>query len=172
MIVVIGGVSGTGKSTVGMMLASKLGWAFEDGDALHPAANIAKMRAGIPLTDEDRWPWLWAVGSWIDQRAAAGEPAVVACSALKRSYRDLLRRDRPEVRVVILYISRETLAARLASRHGHFFPARLLDSQLAQLELPGPDEPALIVREAGPPSQVVDEIILRLGLAADRTGGQ
>lgn len=170
MIVILAGVSGSGKSTVGGLLASDLGCAFEDGDALHPAANIAKMRSGAELTDDDRWPWLRTVGSWIDQRIAVGESAVVACSALKRSYRDLLRRGRPAVRVIILNVARDDLTARLAQRHGHFFPAQLLNSQLAELELPAPAEPCLVVPAAGSPAAVAEEIIRRLKLTIPRPG--
>ena len=136
MIVIVAGVSGSGKSTIGALLAGQLGWRFEDGDELHPAGNIAKMEAGVPLTDEDRRPWLDAVAAWIDQRSAAGGSGVIACSALKRSYRDRLRDGRPE----------------------------LLDSQLADAEAPLPAEPAIVVDANGPPSDVVREIIRRLGL--------
>ncbi len=166
MIVLLTGVSGSGKSTIGSLLAGRLGWAFEDGDALHPAANIAKMRAGIPLTDEDRWPWLRALGAWMDERIATGQPAAVACSALKRSYRDLLRGGRPSVRLVFLDAGREVLAARLAARHGHFFRASLLDSQFAALEPPAPDEEVLTVAVTAPPADVVTAIIAGLGLSA------
>jgi gluconokinase len=163
-IVILAGVSGSGKSTIGTLLAARLGCAFEDGDALHPAANIAKMRAGVPLTDADRWPWLAAVGAWIDARIAAGLPAVVACSALTRAYRDRLREGRPQVAIVILVVDRDTLAARLAARHGHFFPPQLLASQLAQLELPGPGEPrTTVVPARGNPAEVADAIVRRLG---------
>jgi gluconokinase len=170
MIVIVAGVSGSGKSTVGALLAGRLGWAFEDGDALHPAANVAKMRSGVPLTDEDRWPWLQAVGSWIDQRIAAGTSAVVACSALKRSYRDVLRQGRPAVHIVILNVTRDDLSARMAARHGHFFPAQLLDSQLAALELPAPGEPCLAVPAVGSPAAVAEEIIRRLQFTSPQPG--
>jgi gluconokinase len=166
MIVVVAGVSGSGKTTVGSLLAGRLGWPFEDGDALHPPANVAKMHSGIPLTDEDRKPWLAAVAGWIDRRTAAGGSAVVACSALKRSYREFLLAGRPAARLVLLDAGPEVLAGRLAGRHGHFFPARLLESQLADLELPGPGEPAIVVTAASDPAAVVEEIIQRLGLAA------
>jgi gluconokinase len=168
MIVIMAGVSGSGKSTIGALLAAQLGWTFEDGDALHPMANIAKMVAGVPLTDADRWPWLTAVGNWMDQQIAAGHSAVVACSALKRSYRDRLTSGRPAVRLVILEVSKAALAARLAARHGHFFPPRLLASQLAELELPGPDEQALVVPVTGPPAEVTADIARRLGLTPAR----
>jgi gluconokinase len=166
MIVVVAGVSGSGKTTVGSLLASQLGWPFEDGDALHPEANVAKMHAGIPLTDEDRKPWLAAVTGWIDRRAAAGGSAVVACSALKRSYREFLLNGRPQARLVFLHAGPDALAARLAERHGHFFPAQLLESQLADLEVPGPGEPCIVVTATGDPGAVAEEIIQRLGLAA------
>jgi carbohydrate kinase (thermoresistant glucokinase family) len=168
MIVIMAGVSGSGKSTIGALLAAQLGWTFEDGDALHPVANVAKMTAGVPLTDADRWPWLAALGEWMDRQIAAGRSAVVACSALKRSYRDRLTHGRPGVRVVILEVDKAVLAARLTARHGHFFPARLLASQLAELEPPGPDETALVVPEDGPPAEVAAEIIRRLGLTPAR----
>ena len=156
MIVVVAGVSGSGKSTVGALLAGRMHWTFEDGDALHPAANVAKMRAGMPLTDEDRQPWLRAIGDWMDQRISAGEPAVLACSALKRSYRDTLQAGRPGVRLVFLAISREAAAARLAARHGHFFPEQLLDSQFRDLQPPAPDENVLVLDADQAPGVLAD----------------
>jgi carbohydrate kinase (thermoresistant glucokinase family) len=138
-VVVLMGVAGSGKSTVGRALAGRLGWEFVDGDVLHPPANIAKMSAGHPLTDADREPWLAAVRAWISTH----EDGVIACSALKRRYRDAVRDD--HVLFACLTGTRQLLAARLAGRHGHFLPATLLDSQLADLELPEPDEPAVIV---------------------------
>ena len=164
MIVVVAGVSASGKTTVGSLLAGRLGWPFTDADALHPAANIAKMRAGHPLTDADRRPWLATVGARIDGYAAAGESAVLACSALKRSYRDELLAGRPEARMVFLHASQEVLEARLRARHGHFFPAGLLESQLADLERPQPGEDILVLDASTPPDQAVDEIIRRLEL--------
>ena len=164
MIVVVAGVSGSGKLTVGSLLAGRLGWPFTDADALHPAANIAKMRAGHPLTDADRRPWLATVGACMDRYAAAGESAVLACSALKRSYRDELLAGRPAARMVFLHASREMLEARLLARHGHFFPAALLVSQLAAVQSPQPGEHILVLDAGTPPDQAVDEIIRRLKL--------
>jgi gluconokinase len=166
MIVLLAGVSGCGKSTVGGLLAGLLDCPFVDGDALHPAANIAKMRAGVPLTDEDRWPWLAAVAAVMDDDIAAGRSAVIACSALKRSYRDLLLTGRPAARLVFLDVPRDLLAARLTARHGHFFRADLLDSQLAALEKPEPAQRILVVSAVGPPEQVAQQIAGLLGRPA------
>jgi gluconokinase len=140
MIVVVAGVSGSGKSTVGTLLAERLGWIFADGDGFHPAANVARMRAGLPLTDADREPWLDAITAWMDQQIAAGRSAVIACSALRRAYRARLLGGRPAARMVFLLISRGEGETRLTTRPGHFFPAALLDSQLETLEPPQPDE--------------------------------
>jgi gluconokinase len=159
-ILVVIGVSGAGKTTVGEAIAARLGWAFVDGDDLQPAANIAKMRGGTPLTDADRSPWLAAIGAWIHARAP--EPGVVACSALKRAYRDALRAGRPQVRIVYLRGSKAEIAERLAHRAGHFWPARLLDSQFADLEEPGPDENAIVVDIAETPEAVAKLVIDRL----------
>lgn len=170
MIVILAGVAGSGKSTVGVILADRLGWSFEDSDLLHSAADIAKMGSGKPLTDADRWPWLEMIATWLDQEIAAGRSAVLACSALKRSYRDFLRHDRPAVEIVLIQVDEATLMARLADRHGHFFPEKLLRSQLAILEMPTPDEPALVVPAAGTPGEVASKIIDRLGLAPAHPG--
>ncbi|MDA8318523.1 MAG: gluconokinase [Actinomycetota bacterium] len=173
VIVVVAGVSGSGKSTVGAMLAGRLGWDFTDGDALHPAANIDKMSRGVPLTDQDRMPWLRAIGGWMDDQVTAGRSAVVACSALKHGYRDLLLDGRPQVRIAFLQVDRDVLARRLAVRHGHFFDPRLLDSQFADLEPPGPDEQAVTVvtGSSGGPDRTVTEIIDRLELWAGHAPG-
>ena len=156
------GVSGCGKTTVGMLLAERLDWPYAEADDLHPPANVARMAAGRPLTDSDRLPWLRAVAGWIDQRRVAGEPGVVTCSALKRKYRDRLRDGRPEVRLVHLRADRGVVASRLAGRRGHFFPANLLDSQYTDLEEPGPDEHVLVVPADRPPGKIVELIAARL----------
>ena len=161
-ILIVAGVSGSGKTTVGAMLAGRLGWRFADADDFHPAANIEKMRAGIPLTDEDRWPWLRAVEAWMDERIAAGESAVLGCSALKRSYRDVLLAGRPQAQMIFLDVAPEELARRLAARHGHFFPEKLLGTQLDALDPPQPDEHVMSVVEADEPAGTVALIIAAL----------
>lgn len=158
-VIVVTGVSGSGKSTVGAALAGRLGWDWADGDAFHPGSNIAKMAAREPLTDEDRIPWLDEIGRWIDKAATADRPAVIACSALKRSYRDRLRKGRPQVRMVYLVVDLKTLHRRLTDRRGHMFHADMLGSQLAALEPPTPDEDVLMVKSAGTPELTVDHII-------------
>ncbi|MFF2488215.1 gluconokinase [Microbacterium sp. NPDC058062] len=142
-ILVLMGPSGTGKSTVGAMLSGRLGWPFQEGDDLHPAANVEKMRRGHALTDADRIPWLELVAAWIDERRAAGEPGIITCSALKRSYRDILRRD--NVTFVNFTGDAAVVRDRMMRRQGHFMPPALLDSQFATLEAPGPDEQAIDV---------------------------
>jgi gluconokinase len=159
VIVIVSGVSGSGKTTVGALLAGRLRWRFADADDFHPAVNVEKMRAGIPLTDADRWPWLRAIAAWMDERIARGEDAVLACSALKRSYRDLLLDGRPAALMVFLALDREVLARRLAARHGHFFPVQLLATQFDALEPPGPDERVLTVVPADNPAATVEKII-------------
>jgi gluconokinase len=158
------GVSGSGKSTVGALVAGKLHRAYAEADDFHPAANVAKMAAGHPLTDEDRWPWLAAIGRWIDERIAKGEPGVVTCSALTRKYRDVLRR--PEARIVYLRGSRELIAQRLAARPGHFFKADMLASQLAALEEPAPDEGVATVDIGGTPEEIADAVVAAAGQGA------
>ena len=158
LIAVVMGVSGSGKSTVGAALARRLGWQFQEGDELHPAENVAKMRAGIPLGDEDRVPWLHAVAARIDQWRERGDAGIITCSALKRKYREVIIGGRPEVRLVHLTAPSALLAERLAGRGGHFMPAGLLASQLATLEPPDPDENALTVAVDAPVETVVDRI--------------
>lgn len=142
---VVMGVAGSGKTTLGRLLAERLDWPFKDGDELHPAANVEKMRAGRPLDDRDRWPWLASIGRWIDGCAEAGRAGVITCSALKRAYRERLARGRPQLLFVYIDLDRATLAERLRRRQGHFFPAALLESQLADLQAPEPDEPVIRV---------------------------
>jgi carbohydrate kinase (thermoresistant glucokinase family) len=160
------GVSGSGKTTVAALLAARLRWVFEEGDALHPASNVEKMRAGHPLTDADRDPWLRRIADWIDERLDAGEDGIVTCSALKRSYREVLARRGSGVVFVLLSGSREAIGHRLAERTGHFMPPSLLDSQLSTLEEPGADEPWLGVDIGAPPDAIADAILARLGLCA------
>jgi gluconokinase len=159
-IVLVLGVAGSGKTTVGAMLAGRLGWQYADADDFHPVANVEKMAAGHPLTDEDRWPWLHAMAAWIDVQVAAGHPAVVSCSALKVAYRDVLRR--PEVQMVYLKGTPDLIAARLTSRQGHFFKREMLDSQFAALQEPEPDEGVITVSIEGSPLEVVDRILAQL----------
>lgn len=161
-VLVVMGASGSGKSTVAQLVARRLGWELAEGDDMHPAANRAKIHAGQPLDDEDRRPWLARVAAWIREHTEAGVPGVITCSALKRCYRDELRGEH----VVFVYLagSREQLADRLAGRHGHFAPASLLDSQLADLEPPGPDERSVTVGILGTPAEVAAEVVTRLGL--------
>jgi gluconokinase len=158
------GVSGSGKSTIADKLAGRIGWRSVDGDKFHPASNIAKMSAGHPLTDEDRWPWLEAIAAEIDRSCKAGEPAVIACSALKRSYREILVHRRDDVRIVYLNGSQQLIAERLAKRRGHFMPPGLLDSQFKTLEPPDKTENPVTVSIAGAPDDIVDDIIRQLGL--------
>lgn len=164
--VVLIGVSGSGKTTVGALLAKRLGWVFADGDRFHSPENIAKMMALKPLTDEDRSPWLAAIGRWIDEEGEQGRPCVVACSALKRVYRDVLRDGRPQVRLVYLVVPAERLRARMLAREGHMFAADMLAGQLAVLERPTVNEGVYPVRSMPTPTQTVDSVIRALGLEA------
>lgn len=163
------GVSGSGKSTIAKAVAERLRWTYEDGDRFHPEANVAKMEAGQPLTDADREPWLRAIAAEIDRGCIAGEHLVIACSALKRSYRDILVHGRDDVRIVYLDGSRELIAQRLAQRKNHFMPAGLLDSQFEALQPPTPDENAISVSIDAPAAGIVDDIIRKLGLDAQGT---
>jgi len=164
------GVSGCGKTTVGEGLAAALGWPFDEGDRYHPPGNIAKMSAHVPLEDADRWPWLEALARLIAGHEAAGESSVLACSSLKRAYRDLLRSGAPRVRFLHLHGSFEVLAARLAARKGHFFPANLLRSQFAALEPLGPDEDGGVVDLALDPEAQVRLGLKELGLEREASG--
>ncbi|HVB66932.1 MAG TPA: gluconokinase [Acetobacteraceae bacterium] len=161
-IAVMMGVSGSGKTTIAEGVAQREGWPLLEGDRFHPPANIEKMSHGIPLTDEDRGPWLRAIAAEIDAMRARGESAVVACSALKRAYRDVLIGDRPDVVLVYLRGDKPLIAARMAARKGHFMPPALLDSQFAALEEPGPDERPVTVSVAPPPQAIVDAVVRQL----------
>lgn len=155
--VVVMGVSGCGKTTVGQALADRLGWPFVEGDRLHPPENVARMAAGIPLTDADRQGWLAAVAGRLATADALGEGVVVSCSALKRAYRDRLRAAVPGLRLVFLHGDPALIAARLAARRGHYMPPSLLPSQLEILEPPGADERPLALDIAEPPDALVAE---------------
>ena len=159
-LIVTMGVSGSGKSTVGSLLAERLGVPFIDSDDLHPLTNVDKMSAGAPLTDEDRWPWLAAVGEAMAERRDTG--VIVACSALRRSYRDAIRNAAGEVRFVHLEGSREVLAERLSQRENHFMPSSLLDSQLRTLEPLDDHEAGVTVDVAAPPDALIDAIVAAL----------
>jgi gluconokinase len=161
---IVMGVSGSGKSTIGDKLAKRLGWSYEDGDRFHPASNVAKMSAGQPLTDEDRWPWLQAIADEIDRICVAGGHAVIACSALKRAYRSVLVHGRSDVRIVFLDGAQELIAGRLARRKGHFMPPGLLASQFKTLEPPGPTERPVIVSIDAPVDGIIGDIVRQLGL--------
>jgi gluconokinase len=164
--VIVMGVSGTGKTTIGEGIAAAMGWRFAEGDDFHSAANKAKMAAGQPLSDEDRWPWLRIIADWIDEQSAAGRSSVVTCSALRRTYRDLLRDNRSGVRFCELLAPEELIADRLGHRRGHFMPAGLLGSQLAILEPLQPDEPGVVVSVDGTPDEIVADALHQLGLTA------
>jgi gluconokinase len=161
-VVVMMGVSGSGKTTIADAVARREGWPLLEGDKLHPPANIEKMSHGIPLTDEDRWPWLRAIAAVIDDWRAKGQSGVVACSALKRAYRDILIGDRTDVMLVYLQGSRQLIGERMAARQGHFMPPALLDSQFATLEEPGDDEHAIVVSVAETPDEIVAEVVGKL----------
>jgi gluconokinase len=164
-VVIVMGVSGSGKSTIGALLAARLRWEFKDADWFHPASNIDKMHSGIPLTDEDRWPWLDAVAASIDTTRRTGGHAVVACSALKRSYRDVLIGKRPDVCLVYLKGDEALIARRMAIRHEHFMPRSLLNSQFKALEEPGPDENPVIVSIESQPGEIVARILSAMNTA-------
>jgi gluconokinase len=166
-VLIVMGVSGCRKSTVGALLALRMRWEFDDADWFHPASNVDKMHSGIPLTDEDRWPWLGAIAAWIDQTRHAGGHGVIACSALKRSYRDVLIGDRADVRLVYLKGDETLIARRMATRHEHFMPQSLLHSQFAALEEPGPDENPIVVSIEPKPREIAAKVLSALKMAKD-----
>jgi carbohydrate kinase (thermoresistant glucokinase family) len=161
-VLVAMGVSGAGKTTLGELLAKRLGWPFKEGDELHPPANVAKMKSGQPLDDADRAPWLQAIGAWIDAWIAAGRSGVISCSALKRAYRDSIDRGRPQVRFVFIDLDETTIAERLKRRKGHYWPPELLHSQFEALEPPTPDEPVIVVDGRTSREAQVDEVVAAL----------
>lgn len=167
-IVVVMGVSGSGKTTIAALLAERLGCAFQDGDDLHPRENVEKMKSGTPLTDGDRIPWLQAIGRRMDDWQARGEAGVVTCSALKRHYRDLLVGSRPDVALVHLKGPQALIHGRLLARTSHFMPLGLLDSQFATLQEPGEDERPIVIDIGPEPATIVGEIVRRL---SDRESG-
>ncbi|KAF9565490.1 hypothetical protein EC968_004076 [Mortierella alpina] len=173
LTLVVMGVSGVGKTSVAQALVSETHWAFQEGDELHPAANVAKMAAGHPLDDDDRWPWLRRVSEWIGTQEGAGRGSVVTCSALKRVYRDLIRDGHPSVRFVHLVASEEVLKDRVTHRQGHYMPPSLLHSQLSVLEPLRPDELGVKVETAGEPKVVAARVLEALrALEATLGSGQ
>jgi gluconokinase len=162
---IVMGVSGSGKTTIGEQLAVRIGWRYEDADTFHPANNVAKMSAGQPLTDEDRWPWLRAIAAEIDHTIDAGARIVIGCSALRRVYRDLLVHGRDDIRIVYLQGTQALIAGRLGQRTGHFMPPGLLTSQFRTLEPPTPDEHAVTVSVDAPAETIVDNILKQLQLS-------
>ncbi|SEI16302.1 gluconokinase [Methylobacterium sp. 275MFSha3.1] len=170
-VLVVMGVSGSGKSTVAALIAEKLGWIFVDGDSFHAPEHVAKMHAGHALDDADRAPWLARIATWIQQRLDAGESGVVVCSALRRAYRDVLTRGSRRVRIVYLDGDKALIARRLAERQGHFMSPHLLDSQFATLEVPGPDEHPITLGILEPPEAIADRVVAELATAARRDPG-
>lgn len=171
-LLLVVGVAGSGKTTVARLLAERLGWPYRDADDFHSEGNRSKMATGHALTDSDRRPWLAAIGAWMDQQIAAGRSAVVTCSALKRHYRDELLAGRPGVLLVYLHGSRDLIRSRLAARHGHFFPEDLLDSQLADLQEPEPDEHPLVVEIDQPPEAVATAVLSFVRRGRRDSGGR
>src|SRR4029453_13875136 len=161
-VLVIMGVSGSGKSTVAGVLSGKLGWELAEGDDLHPESNVAKMQSGQPLTDDDRWPWLEKIADWIRSHTDTGTPGIITCSALKKRYRDVLRGE--NVVFVFLQGSKEKISDRLASRHGHFMPPALLQSQFEALEEPTAEENHISLSVSASPAEEAEEVIKRLHL--------
>jgi len=163
-VLVVMGVSGSGKSTIAAMLAQRLHWIYEDGDWFHPKSNIEKMHHGEPLNDEDRWPWLHAIAAWIDATRRAGNHGIVACSALKRAYRDILIGERKDVALIFLKGDRELIARRVAARADHFMPTNLLESQFKTLEEPQADERPIVISIVPHPREIVETIVNQLAL--------
>jgi gluconokinase len=170
-VIVVMGVAGSGKSTIAAELARRLGWRFAEGDAFHPPTNVEKMRTGVALTDADRWPWLDAIAAWIDETRQAGERCVVACSALKRAYRERIAGSRGDVRFVYLQGAYDTVARRMASRTGHYMPLALLRSQYQTLEEPGTDENPIVLSIERPPAELASRILEALGGTGGPVGG-
>ena len=166
-VIVVMGVSGCGKTTVARLLAQRLGWRFAEADEFHSAANVEKMRSGIPLDDQDRAPWLAAIARYIDEARASAKPSVVTCSALKRRYRDVIVGSRPDVALVYLKGEHDTIAGRLAARKHHYMPASLLRSQFGALEEPGADEKPVVQPIEPSAGDIVEAILVALGA---RTG--
>jgi carbohydrate kinase (thermoresistant glucokinase family) len=162
-VIVVMGVAGSGKSTIGTLLARQLDWAFADADSFHPASNVEKMSRGVPLTDDDRLPWLEAIATWMEGLRRNGQRGIVTCSALKRAYRKILVGGHADTRIVYLKGERELIASRMAARTGHFMPVGLLDSQFKTLEEPGPEENPIVVAIDAPPQAMVDAILQELG---------
>lgn len=167
-VIVLMGVSGSGKTSVAEGLHNLLGWPYQEGDNLHPQPNVDKMAAGIPLTDEDRLPWLALCHAWIMERLADGGGGILTCSALKHSYRDILRQGSDRVTFIYLDVAKSVLETRLAHRQGHYMPPTLLPSQLAALEVPTPDEHALTVECEGPPAEVIARVLTEIRYHLDR----
>jgi gluconokinase len=167
-VVVVMGVSGCGKTTIAAMLAHELHWIYEDADWFHPKSNVDKMHRGEPLTDEDRWPWLNAIAAWIDATRQRGNHGVIACSALKRAYRDILIGERTNVALVYLKGDRDLILRRLAMREGHFMPPELLDSQFRTLEEPQADEHPIVISIVPHPREIVANVVRGLGKTRSR----
>ncbi len=158
-VLVVMGVAGSGKTSLAEVLVARLHWPFQEGDALHPPENVAKMSGGTPLTDVDRWPWLDRIAAWIDARLAVGENGIITCSALKRIYRERIIGTRRGVRLVFLWGERELLAQRIRRRRGHFMPPALLESQLGTLEPPGPEEHPITLHVGPSPAALAEAVI-------------
>jgi gluconokinase len=162
-VIVVMGVAGSGKSTIAAELARRLGWRFAEGDAFHPASNVEKMRNGVALTDADRWPWLDTIAAWVGKTREAGEQCVVACSALKRAYRERIAAGRGDVRFVYLQGSYDVVAKRMATRTGHYMPLALLRSQYETLEEPGSEENPIVLSIERPADELAARIVEVIG---------